>query len=232
MRYQKILSNLDITKDGLVAYVKENSKKNEVVFLKQGDADRACGLYCALMSLIICGAISREDIITQKDKNFRKFLKEFRDFTPLIREGTTATKISSAIKNTFNHEVSFKTKLAVNDELLEILKIQLSRDNPFILGVLWESINDESQGGHWVLVTGVEYENLEGKNLEDDGSKITKIFILDSLGDIPKYSYWNQIILVEKNKKLNKYKWLTKIGNNKGYESITLEHGIVVEDKI
>ncbi len=27
MRYQKILSNLDITKDGLVVYVKENTKK-------------------------------------------------------------------------------------------------------------------------------------------------------------------------------------------------------------
>ncbi len=228
MRYQKILSNLDITKDGLVAYVKENSKKNEVVFLKQGDADRACGLYCALMSLIICGAISRNDIITQEDKNLRKFLKEFKDFTPLIREGTTAKKIADAIENTFNHEVSFTRTLAKNDKLLKIIKNQISIDNPFILGILWESKNGENQGGHWVLVTGVEYENLEGGSLEDTDSKITKIFVLDSLGDIPKYTYWNRIILVEEDMK---YKWLTRTGNKKGYEPITLDHGIVVEDK-
>lgn len=229
MRYQKILSNLDITKDGLVAYVKENTKKNEIVFLKQGDADRACGLYCALMSLLICGVISRNDITTQEDKNFRKFLKEFRDFTPLIREGTTATKISSAIKNTFNHEVSFKTKRVENNELLKLIKVQISKNNPFILGILWERKKGEDNGGHWVLVTGVEYENVDGGNLEDENSEIKKVFVLDSLGDIPEYSYWNQVILVEDDEK---YKWLTKKGNSKGYQVITLEHGIVVEDKI
>ena len=45
-----IIDSLDIDRGNIVAY---NHKAYEPVFLKQGDADGACGPYCVMMALIM-----------------------------------------------------------------------------------------------------------------------------------------------------------------------------------
>ena len=221
-KHLKIINKLDISTNGLIAY-NDDDGEEEKVFLKQGDMDGACGPYSALMSLIICGAVKRKAIVSLNNTGKLKgFFNEFNDFTPLIRNGITSTKLSSIVKKTFGDEVSFKTKLKANEDLLDILIKTLLNENPLLLMVDWK---DESY--HFVVAVGMEYELLE-----DETYEIKKIFVLDPSGTEPKYAYWNQTIIVNKNDKKNPYKWLTSENNTKGYLSIKLNNGIVVEDKI
>jgi len=102
---------------------------------------------------------------------------------------------------------------------VDLVKNALLNENPMLLMVDWKD-----GGYHFVVVVGMEYDIFE-----DETYKVNKLFILDPLGEEPKYTYWNQIITVGKK---NSYKWLTAKNNSKGYFSVGLNNGIVVEDKI
>ena len=60
MKNIKIIDKLNITEEGLIS-LDDIDKKSQKVFLKQGDADGACGLYCTFMALLICGATTRKN---------------------------------------------------------------------------------------------------------------------------------------------------------------------------
>lgn len=220
MKNIKIIDKIDISINGLVSTCKRWKKEN--VFLRQGDADGACGLYCTFMALIMCGIVKRNEIIGIKsgnDDRFREFLSAFDNFSPLIKECTTARQLSSSVKNNFGEDITFRTTQTVGIELLEKLKKELLNDNPMIIGVNWPK-----GGGHWVLAVGIEYRILKNNEIAVD-----KIFLLDSLDEEPISSYWNKVILVDKNQE--KYRWLSRENNENGFIDIELDYGIIIRKK-
>ena len=221
MKNIKIIDKLNITEEGLIS-LDDIDKKSQKVFLKQGDADGACGLYCTFMALLICGATTREKLVEvnlNENGSLTPLMNSFKKFSPLFKEGTTTFDLSKAIKKNFKEDITFTPKEEINSNLIDILKEELLNDNPMIVGVIFPS-----GIGHWVLAVGMEYTISSNQNIN-----VNKIFVLDSLGEEPKYSYWNQVIIVGKNQ--NSYKWLTREDNVEGYFSIRLDEGITIEDK-
>jgi hypothetical protein len=113
MRYIKIIDKIDINETGLVSAI-EYENKNHKIFLRQGDMDAACGLYCTFMSLLICGLIDRDSITGMAfsdDKKIKNLWKEFNDYSPLIKEGTTSKKLSEAINVAFGEKIGIRQRL-------------------------------------------------------------------------------------------------------------------------
>lgn len=221
MKTIKIIDKIDINEDGLVA-LDDLNKIPQKIFLKQGDADGACGLYCTFMALLVCGVTTRENLLelNLNESGFSSsFMNSFKKFSPLFKEGTTTFDLSKAIKKNFKEDIAFTPKEEKNSNLIDILKEELLNDNPMIIGVMFPS-----GLGHWVLAIGMEYTVSSNGNIN-----VNKIFVLDPSGNEPRYSYWNQVISVGKNQ--SSYKWLTREDNVDGYFSIRLDEGITIEDK-
>ncbi len=221
MKNIKIIDKLNITEEGLIS-LDDIDKSPQKVFLKQGDADGACGVYCTFMALLICGATTREKLVEvnlNENGSLNPLMNSFKKFSPLFKEGTTTFDLSKVIKKNFKEDITFTPKEEMNSNLIDILKEELLNDNPMIIGVIFPN-----GIGHWVLAVGMEYTISSNQNIN-----VNKIFVLDSLGNEPKYSYWNQVITVGKNQ--NSYKWLTRENNGDGYFSIRLDEGITIEDK-
>ncbi len=224
MKNIKIINKVDINEDGLVSTIGYENK-NHKIFLRQGDMDAACGLYCTFMSLLICGLISRESITGMAfsdDKKIKNLWKEFSDYSPLIKEGTTSKKLSEAINIAFGEKIEFKkkrlqyNKCPQNKKVLDAIKDEILSDNPIIIGVNWSK-----DSGHWVIVTGIEYTISNNGNYN-----INKIFILDPLRNEPKLSYWNQMILVSQNQL--GYKCVVQDENADYFTKITLDDCILI----
>lgn len=221
MKNIKIIDKLEITDDGLVT----NEGNKCRVFLRQGDMDGACGIYSTFMSLLICGLIDRNNILGMEfegDKNIKKLWKEFKDYSPLMKEGTKSKKISDAINLAFEEKIAFKNKrlqynkCPQNKKVLDVIKEEIENNNPIIIGVNWSK-----DSGHWIVVIGIEY------TIKQNGNKnISKILALDPLMGEPRFSYWNQVILVTENQ--IGYKCIRKEGNNESFVKVSLDDCILM----
>ena len=73
----------------------------ELVHLRQGDMDGACGPYSLMMCLILQGVVRREDVVALNNLDGRtalgKLWNKFQDFHALFRQGTTLQDIGSLL---------------------------------------------------------------------------------------------------------------------------------------
>ena len=107
-------------------------------------------------------------------------------------------------------------KCPQNKKVLDVIKDEIENNNPIIIGVNWSK-----DSGHWIVVVGIEY------TIKQNGNKnISKILALDPLIDEPKFSYWNQVILVTENQ--IGYKCIRKEGNNESFVKVSLDDCILM----
>lgn len=174
-----------VSPDGPIA-----SERGELVHLRQGELDGACGPYCVVSALITLGLMEREDALnnmrswkgSSRHGRFRDALYAFGVFTS---------------DGTFGHDLVWLTdyykRVGLVADHIEGTKKQVF-DNVAagvdegqlpIVGVDWMG-----GGGHWMMVVG-----YQGVLLNDD-FQLTHLLCLDPGQEGPKASLWNAVIEV------------------------------------
>ena len=164
----------------------------DLIHLRQGEMDGACGPYCVAMALITLGVMTRDEATLLHQYDGRSRLGRFRDtmlsFGALISSGTTDFEVgwlvecfsrAGVIAEPF--EISARRKTTVK-------KIAESIDNGRVPIVMVEWDGGEA---HWVLVIG-----YQGHETSDGELQITHLLCLDPSNESPKVSLWNAVIEV------------------------------------
>lgn len=184
----KIINQIDITENEL-------KKRNEQVFLHQGDMDGACGVYSLMMALILEGAIKFKDtnLGAQEDKDQREAKQKlFKAFTSadlgLIRNGLyLEAQIQKTLKSTYNKYVkSYYCDGSKDIDVVSFIRKSIDDNHPCIVG-----IDFRGNSGHFMCAVGYEIGSEE--------EIVTKIFCLDPGSNKPINTYWNAIIKIDAN---------------------------------
>lgn len=167
---------------------------NDLIHLRQGEMDGACGPYCAVMTLITLGVMSREQALSLDTFDGRTRLGRFRDnlmaFGALVTEGTDDFDVSwlvelfkraGVVTDVLDVAPRRKTTIGNLAEAVDQRKIP-------IVGVQWEG----GQSGHWLLVIGYQGFQVD----DEDELQITHLLCLDPTSEAPKVSLWNAVIEV------------------------------------
>lgn len=169
------------------------SATGDLVHLRQGQLDGACGPYCVVSALITLGLMERDDVVnsmhawkgSSREGRFRDALYEFG---VLSCEGTVA-------KNLVGLTEHYK-RLGLKADPVDLSKSEVfervadaveSRELP-ILKVKWQG-----GGAHWLLVVGYQGE-VDGEDLQ-----LTHLLCLDPGQEAPRASLWNAVVEVYKN---------------------------------
>lgn len=184
MRTISVLPQLQLIEKGVFIGNEEN-----LVALRQGDVDGACGPYSLLMALITQNVLSREEVTDLNIQDGRtrlgKFWNNLYAFDTMVRDGTFDHDLSWLLE-TFKHHPNGKvrakdlesiTTRAKSNEIAEAI----NNGDPVIIGLNWQG-----GGGHWAVAIG--YETY--------GDQVTKIMLLDPGYPAPNLSYWNAILSV------------------------------------
>lgn len=157
--------------------------EQQLVFLKQGDADGACGPYSLLMALMICGLIDRDNILffAQLDRrtNYGKLMARLNEHPGLFVNGTSLDNLVAIITGIFARRLCFEQCNENGTRVREFAYQHVAAGHPVILGL------EFVDGAHWVVVVGVEYH-------ADD--TVNRLLLLDPGGPAPKGYAWNGAI--------------------------------------
>ncbi|WP_137819031.1 hypothetical protein [Pseudomonas sp. 2FG] len=183
-----VVSNLfRISEEGPVSTQTPNP---ELVHLRQGDMDGACGPYCIVMALIALGLMTRSQAenMDQFDGRGKKghFRDALKDFGALVSQGTNTNDLlrltdffkTEQLKR--NHVFGKKEDVfnAVNDAVEDALPIICLR---------WEG-----GSGHWLLVVGYQGIKCDGE------LRATHLLCLDPGQETPTTGLWNAVVEVFK----------------------------------
>lgn len=183
----QIVSNLSITEAQLQCSEANGKKVN--AFFRQGDLDNACAIYSLMMLLLISSKVKRSELEgTSKGKGFtgvrrlqHEFLYERKD---VFKEGYYFDKLSADLKRAFSKYTETESycidENTANEDLHSKILKELEEDRPVEIGF---SRKGRNGGGHAVLAVG--YQMLPNK---------IRLFCLDPAYEMPKCSYWNNII--------------------------------------
>ena len=162
---------------------------HDLLHLRQGDGDGACGAYCAWMALMICGAVRREDVEsleTDRRTRFGKFLKGIEEgaFGPFLRKGSHQDALAKLVNKSFGILVEAtpcedQSPAAVRQFIIQ----SLQDDAPVLVGVEGKKIS------HWLLGIGLELER---------GGRVRSILLLDPLSEAPPLCAWNAVLELRK----------------------------------
>jgi hypothetical protein len=177
MHIIKTINKVSMSNEGPI------NETGDLIHLRQGDMDGACGPYALMMSLIINGVIKRKDATDLDYVDGRTRLGKFRSnlfaFGALCAEGTTAFHLEW-LTDCFKHKVTADTyENQSTKKLTATVKEYLDKNTSVILGVKWQG-----GGGHWVVVVG--YETI--------GEQLTKLLVLDPSDPPSRINYWNAVI--------------------------------------
>ena len=182
---------LSVSPNGPVTIAHDHN--HDLVHLRQGEMDGACGPYCVVMTLIALGVMSREQAQSLDRFDGRTRLGRFREslmcFGALVSEGTDDFDVSWLV-DIFRRvgvtaepvEIAARRKKTIRNiaDAIDELKIP-------IVGVDWED-----GSGHWLLVIG--YQGYQANDEEE--LQITHLLCLDPTSDAPRVSLWNAVIEV------------------------------------
>jgi hypothetical protein len=186
MRIINVLPQIQLTESGVFVGSVDN-----LIALRQGDVDGACGPYSLLMALITQEVLSREEVtdLSQQDGRTRlgKFWNNFIVFNTMVREGTFNHDLSWLVETFKNHpngKVTAKDleSSSTRNKVSEIAAA-IGNGDPVIVGLDWEG-----GGAHWALAIG--YETFD--------DQITKIMLIDPGFPAPNICYWNAVLSVAK----------------------------------
>ena len=155
----------------------------ELVHLRQGDMDGACGPYSLMMCLILQGVVRREDVVALNNLDGRtalgKLWNKFQDFHALFRQGTTLQDIGSLLA-TFGRKIKLEAFEGTGVDTRKFIYRHLKDNHPVILGIYGEDL------AHWVVAIG--WEDMEGDDVPE------RFLLLDSSYESPRTSCWNAVI--------------------------------------
>ncbi|KVX03036.1 hypothetical protein [Shewanella frigidimarina] len=186
MRIVNVLPQLQLSEEGVFV-----GNENNLISLRQGDVDGACGPYSLLMALITQNVLSREEVtdLSEQDGRTRlgKFWNNLYAFDTMVRDGTfdhDLSWLSETFKNHPNGKV-FAKDLESSNTRGKVTEIAEAIDNgdPVIVGLDWQG-----GGAHWAVAVG--YEAFD--------EQVTKIMLLDPGFSAPNISYWNAVLSVAK----------------------------------
>ena len=175
-----------LSSDGPVA---ASTRHEDLVHLRQGDIDGACGPYCLCMALLALGLFRRADLSDMDRWDGRTREGRFRDsllaFGALVSEGTWGEELVW-LTDFFKSKgliarPSDGKKSGIFQELVEAIDEGAAP----IVGVRWHG-----GGGHWLLVVGYQGVEIDGD------LQLTHLLCLDPGQETPRTSLWNAVIEV------------------------------------
>lgn len=176
-----VIDLLETTPDGPVAHLADGTE--QAVFLRQGDADGACGPYSLLIALLICGVIQRDNItfFVEADRrtNYGKLMAALAEHPGLFRDGTDLDQLVSVIAPIFRRQLGHEASYAAGVGLRRFVQQHIEANKPVIIGLSF------SNGGHWLVVIGIEY---------DTDANPRRLLLLDPSGPRPAACPWNGVI--------------------------------------
>lgn len=179
---------LRVSPDGPVS-----SLGNDLVHLRQGQLDGACGPYCMVSALITLGLMDRHDV-QQNMHSWKGSTREgrFRDalytFGVLSSEGTNGEDLLWLTDFYKRKGLEAYHVSGTKTEVFATVCNELESGAIPIVGVEWPS--SAGGGGHWLLVVG-----FQGIETEDD-IQLTHLLCLDPGQESPRASLWNAVIEV------------------------------------
>lgn len=163
----------------------------QLVHLRQGDMDGACGSYCVVMALIALGVMTRREAENMDQFDGRERSGRFRNglkrFGALIAEGTNSSELQW-LADFFKSEklraepVGGKTK-----DVFVGINNAIDADALPIAFLRWGG-----GAAHWVLVVGYQGVERDGKIFE------THLLCLDPGQESPRTGIWNAVVEVYK----------------------------------
>lgn len=173
------------------------AKTGDLVHLRQGDLDGACGPYCLFSALITLGLLSRDDLQenmwlwkgSSREGRLRDALKKFGVLSSDGTFGWDLVELTSYYKRkglAAEHVEVSKTNKISKRQLLKSVCEAVDASKLPIIGVGWAG-----GSGHWLLVVG--YQGVE----KEDCNQFTHLLCLDPGEVTPKTSLWNAVIEVQ-----------------------------------
>jgi hypothetical protein len=157
------------------------------VFLAQGSADGACGLYSIFMGLIMCGVVDREELTgLSADKRTRQGkLQELirRRFSGLIREGSYLSELASLLTLTFGHLLNVEYSDSIGPGARAFIAAHVLQGHPVVTGLDFEG------GGHAVVAIGVAWDRTQQDTPD-------YLLLLDPSQRPPFLCAWNNVVIL------------------------------------
>ena len=184
-----VIDPIDATHEGPSVPILHSDDESQLLHLRQGDIDGACGPYCLFMALMICGVAKREEITGSPvgihgNSRLAKAFKLMEEYSALFRHGTQLEDLEGFISKTYKSKLKAEKCLDRGVALRPFIEKHIKQDHPVILGLDWGGVD-----GHWVLVVGLEY--LIGA----DGKEILwRYLVLDPMEPPSKVCAWNSVI--------------------------------------
>ena len=177
---------LMISPDGPIA-----SQSGELIHLRQGDLDGACGPYCMVMTLIAMGLMRRVEAQNMHTWDARTREGKFRDglqkFGTLSRNGTFGYDLVE-LTDYFKYKGLRAVHLeGTKKQIFQGVTNAIDQGHFPIVGVDWQG---EGGNGHWILAVGYQGVATEGM------SQMTHLLCLDPGQETPKTSLWNAVLSV------------------------------------
>lgn len=184
-----VIDPIDATHAGPEVPVMGSDEETQLLHLRQGDIDGACGPYCLFMALMICGVARRDEIVGTRteihgNSSLAKAFKLMETYAALFRYGTNLEDLEGFINKTCRSKIKAESCPNRGVALRPFIEKHIRQNHPVILGL---NLGDGT--GHWVLVVGLEY-------LEDaDGKKtLWRFLVLDPAEPPSKVCAWNGVI--------------------------------------
>lgn len=176
---------LMISHDGPLTY----ARGGQLVHLRQGGLDGACGPYCVVMALVTLGIMCYDEArnMYQWHGNSReaRFRNEIRNLGALVSEGTDSKDMLRLVDCFSGAGVGAEHVTGSKKEIVQQVRLSIDAQCAPIIGVRWAG-----GSGHWMMVVG--YQGFE----EDDHFQITHLLCLDPGSETPHTSLWNAVIEV------------------------------------
>jgi len=222
-----IIKQVTLTEDGPAVSDSLTKATPQLIHLRQGSLDGACGTYCLCMALITLG-YEKHTKITNLFAPAPAAGELFRiisdNNSALIREGADTKDILKYLKPYIDKGLKHETKNAKlhgNDSQHKENGKQFdhTRVKDFVIEhILKDHVVLLASQYHWVMVVGLEYAEIIPRDVEEYANP--RLFLLlDPDAETPKFSVWNGVIDISQSGKGNH--WFGS-GNHAFYEAIAL----------
>jgi len=162
---------------------------DDLVHLRQGELDGACGPYCLVMALMILGVIGREQAQNMHHWDGRtregRLRDKLREFGSLVTAGTNISDLCELADCFQGKGISSSVVAGAKKEIVDAVARAVDDCQVPIVSVDWAG-----GSGHWLLVVGYQ-------GYDDDGAfQLTHLLCLDPGSEAPKTSLWNAVVEV------------------------------------
>ncbi|MFF7863785.1 MULTISPECIES: hypothetical protein [unclassified Pseudomonas] len=176
---------LMVSPDGPLTY----ARNGQLVHLRQGGLDGACGPYSVVMALVTLGVMCYEEVqnmyLWHGNSREGRFRTEIRNLGALVSEGTDHKDMLRLVECFSGVGVGAEYVAGSKKDIVQQVQDAVDCQCAPIIGVRWPG-----GSGHWMMVVGYQgYE--EGGNFQ-----ITHLLCLDPGSDTPRTSLWNAVIEV------------------------------------